>query len=215
MPTTELQLETFVLGPWQTNCYLLWIEGGTGCWVVDAGFEPTPMIDAIDKRGLAVERIVLTHAHADHIGGLAEVKARWPDAPVAIHPGEADFLTNPELNLSAPFGMPFTAPPADQFLEEGLPLALGDVTFDVLHTPGHSPGGVTLHQPDRRLAIVGDTLFAGAIGRYDFPTSDGPTLMRSIVDKILPLPHDTAVHPGHGPATTVADERRANPFLQS
>lgn len=214
MTDTKLQLEMFTLGPWQTNCFLLWVEGGRDCWIIDAGFEPAPMIEAIEARGLGVTRIVLTHGHADHIGGLAEMSERWPDAPIAIHPEERAFLSDPTLNLSGPFGMPFTAPPADETLEGGQRLTLGETAFEVMHTPGHSPGGVTLHQPEAGLAIVGDTLFAGGIGRYDFPTSDGPTLMRSIQDKLLTLPDGTRIYPGHGPATTIAAEKRGNPFLR-
>jgi len=214
MSDAGLQLEVFTLGPWQTNCYLLWVEGREACWVIDAGFEPAPMIEAIDERGLTVERIVLTHAHADHIGGLAAIRQRWPAAPIAIHPDERAFLSDPELNLSGPFGMPFTAPDADQTIEQGQRLALGGATFELIHTPGHSPGGVTLYEPNAGLAIVGDTLFAGGIGRYDFPTSDGPTLMRSIREKLLTLPDETTVYPGHGPRTTIAAEKQSNPFLQ-
>lgn len=214
MSEPHLNVEAFSLGPWQTNCYVLWVGEGPNCWVVDAGYDPQPMIGQIAERGLTPQRILLTHAHLDHIGGLTAVRQQWPQAPVAIHEAEASFLTDPQLNLSAMAGQPLTVDPADEFLEHGQSLDLDGVTFEVRHTPGHSPGGVTFYQSQKKLALVGDTLFAGSIGRYDFPTSDGPALMRCIRDQLLSMPDDTRIYPGHGPDTTIAAERQANPFLQ-
>jgi hydroxyacylglutathione hydrolase len=209
----ELNIEGFCLGPWQTNCYVVRVEGETDCWIVDAGFDPEAMIDAVGQRGLTPVRIVLTHAHLDHIAGLEQMRSAWPDASIGIHSSEVDFLASPELNLSAMMGMAIKAPPADDVFKHGGALELGGHAFEIRHTPGHSPGGITLYQPEARAAIVGDTLFAGSIGRYDFPTSDGPTLMRSIREQLLTLPDDVAVYPGHGPETTIGRERDGNPFL--
>jgi len=207
----ELSIDAFALGMWQTNCYIVAV--GKQCWLVDVGFEPGPMLDAVEDRGLHVEKIVLTHAHLDHIGGLHEAKRRFPDAPILIHKDETTFLADPALNLSVMHIEPVIAPEADGELSHGQTLSLGGIDFDIRHTPGHSPGGITLYQPESGVALVGDTLFAGSIGRHDFPTSDGPTLMRSIHEQLMSLPDDVQVLPGHGPASTIGQERKSNPFL--
>lgn len=212
MPWSKLHIETFCLGEWMTNCYV--VRVGQACWIVDAGFEPQPMLSYVREQQLQVEAIVLTHAHVDHIAGLHAVRAHWPAPPLLIHEAEEHFLTEPTLNLSIVLEEPITAPTATGTLAHGQTLELAGVTFHVRHTPGHSPGGICLHQPDSKVAIVGDTLFAGSIGRFDFPTSDGPTLLRSIREQLLTLPDETKVLPGHGPATTIARERAGNPYLQ-
>ena len=213
-----LHIERFTLGMWQTNCYLLTVgpvdRPGRPAWIIDAGFDPQPILDAIHRRNLDVRRILLTHAHIDHIAGLDDLRQALPDVPIAIHSLEADFLTDPDLNLSGPFGLPLTAPPADQLLADGDDLELDGLAFRVLHTPGHSPGGVTFHQGDTAHAFVGDTLFLDSIGRFDFPTSDGPALFRSIRTRLLALPDETTVWPGHGPQTTIGRERAHNPYLK-
>jgi len=206
-----LNIQTFCLGQWQTNCFVLSV--GKACWIVDAGFDPSTMLDAIDRQGLKVEKVVLTHAHLDHIAGLHAVRQRHPDVPIFIHADEEEFLTDTRLNLSAAFVQPVVAPDATDLMHHGDTLSLNGISFQVRHTPGHSPGGITLYQPDNSLAIVGDTLFAGSIGRFDFPTSDGPRLMQSISEQLMSLPDDTRVLPGHGPQTTIARERNSNPYL--
>ncbi len=211
MTQPALTVQTFTLGQWQTNCFVLAV--GKSCWIVDAGFDPEAMLDAIDAQGLNVEKVVLTHAHLDHIAGLHAVRHRYPDVPILVHADEEDFLTDTRLNLSAAIIEPVVAPEATSLMHHGEQLELNGVSFEIRHTPGHSPGGITLVQHDSNLAIVGDTLFAGSIGRYDFPTSDGPRLMQSINDQLMSLPDDTRVLPGHGPATTIGQERATNPFL--
>lgn len=208
-----LHIDTFSLGAWSTNCFV--VSAGDACWIVDAGFEPEPMLDALRTRGLTPSQVVLTHAHLDHIGGLWDIRRAFPDIPILIHEAERRFLTDTALNLSSFLGDPVVAPEATGFLHHGDTLKLlPGIDFHVRHTPGHSPGNVCLYQPEAKVALVGDTLFAGSIGRYDFPTSDGPTLLRSIRDQLLTLPDDTAVLPGHGPETTIGDERRTNPYLR-
>lgn len=206
-------VKSCTLGPWETNCYVVSLPGRPECWIVDVGFDPDPLMRLVRQGGLRPVRIVLTHAHLDHIGGVREVIAELGPIPIAIHEAEADFLLDPDLNLSTFVEMNVTTPPADELLNDGQILSLGESQWRVLHTPGHSPGGITLHHAPSHQAIVGDTLFAGSIGRYDFPTSDGPTLMRSIRERLLTLPDETRVYPGHGPETTVGRERRSNPFL--
>lgn len=212
-PENSLRVLTHTLGPWQTNCYVLHRADRADCWVIDAGFEPEPMIAAIQEAGLTPRRLILTHAHLDHIAGVNALRDIWPDLPIDLHETERDFPTEPELNLAAWAGLNITAPRADRLLSGGEVLDLDGITFEVRHTPGHSPGGITLYNAEHAVAIVGDTLFAGGIGRYDFPTSDGPTLMRSIREELLTLPDETSVYPGHGPATTIGRERQSNPFL--
>jgi hydroxyacylglutathione hydrolase len=208
-----LHIETFTLGDWMTNCYVVRADG-RACWIVDAGFEPAPMIRYIEQHGLTPERIVLTHAHVDHIAGLGALRDRFPDAPVAIHEAERAFLGEPALNLSIVLEQAITAPDADATLAHGDALTLAEHTFEVRHTPGHSPGGITLYQREHGVALVGDALFAGSVGRTDFPTSDHSTLIEAIRSQLLTLPGDTRVLSGHGPETTIARERATNPFLQ-
>lgn len=211
--TNTLKTKRFVLGDWATNCYLVYSDSGA-CWIVDAGFEPDYMLRFIREKELRPEKIILTHAHLDHIGGLEQVQNAYPDLPILIHEAETAFMTDPMLNLSAMMGMQLIAPQATGTLKHGDTLTLDGDDFEVRHTPGHSPGGICLYQPDHALAIVGDTLFAGSIGRYDFPTSDGRALIRGIHQQLLTLPDDTRVLPGHGPETTIGNERMSNPFLQ-
>lgn len=210
--SNELVVDMHTLGMWQTNCYVVH-AGGPDCWIVDAGFEPESMIAAIESAELTPTHLLLTHGHIDHIAGIETVRSKWPDLPILIHPAEATYLTDPDNNLSGPFGMPITTPEATGTIEPGTALTIADFRFEIRHTPGHSPGGVTLYCEQTGEAIVGDTLFAGSVGRHDFPHSDGPTLFQSIREQLLTLPDDTAVYPGHGPATTVGTERRSNPFL--
>lgn len=210
-----VRCEGFALGPFETNCYLVWVEGQPACWIVDAGFEPDPLIEAARRRGLEPEALLLTHAHADHIAGVRKVLEAFPGLPVHIHDTERGWLADPEQNLSAGLGVPVTAPAPQASLADGQSLELAGSHWRVLHTPGHSPGGVTLHCPEAGLALVGDALFAGSIGRHDFPGSSFETLEHSIREKLYALPDPTRVLPGHGPETTIGQEKRSNPFVRA
>jgi hydroxyacylglutathione hydrolase len=204
------------LGEFYTNCYIIACPESGDSAVIDPG-TPDPWIEqTLAQHGLKPSFILLTHGHLDHIGGVERVKA-LTGAPVYIHPDDAAMLTDPAKNGSLYFGMPVTAPGPDHLLAEGDLIRVGKLAFQVLHTPGHTPGGVCFYLPAAPgrapQLIAGDTLFAGSIGRTDLPGGDHATLIRSIKEKLLPLPPETVVYPGHGPATTIGDEKEYNPFL--
>ncbi len=205
-------METVTLGPFETNCYI--VSDGDRCWIIDASFEPEALIERVRELGLKPEALILTHAHVDHIAGVDEVVRAFGHLPVVMHADEREWLANPMLNLSAAMGLPVTARGPDRFIAEGDTLTLGGQTWKVSHTPGHSPGGVSLINSEAGIALVGDTLFAGSIGRTDFPGSDFETLAHSIRAKLYTLPDDTRVYPGHGPPTTIGREKRTNPFVR-
>lgn len=213
-----LHIERFCLGEWMTNCYVVHFDQAAGdgpkdCWIVDAGFAPEPMIRYIQDNGLSPKAVVLTHGHVDHIAGVNLVREEWPEVPILIHEAEERFLTKPLLNLSVLMTPTVIAPQATGLLRHGQSIELGGVPFEVRHTPGHSPGGVSLYQPDAGVVFVGDALFAQGVGRTDFLTSDSDALLESIRSQLYNLPDDTHVLPGHGPATTIGRERRGNPFV--
>lgn len=217
--TGKIDVHSFALGDWQTNCYVLHAHApkalrGSPCWIIDAGFDPSPLIAYIREHALRPTQLILTHAHLDHIAGVEAVRVAYPDVPILIHPDERAFLSDPMLNLSVMIEEPVIAPDATGELVQGQKLELAGVGFEVRHTPGHSPGGISLYQPDDGFVIVGDALFAGSVGRADFPTSNGRQLIESIRTQLLTLPDATKVYPGHGPATTIGAERAHNPFLK-
>jgi hydroxyacylglutathione hydrolase len=208
-------IAAFALGPFETNCYVVTPSGtGKDCWIVDASFEPEDLIEHVRSAGLIPKALILTHAHVDHIAGVGEVLRAFPGLPIHIHADEEAWLNDPMLNLSAMMGTPVTSPMASRLLREGDELTLGGDTWRILHTPGHSPGGITLYHEPSRSAIVGDALFSGSIGRTDFPGSDHETLVRSIKQKLYTLPDQTSIYPGHGPPSTVGREKRSNPFVR-
>jgi len=213
---TPPTIQRFVLGDFQTNCYII-TQGepaaGKPCWVIDCGYAPSSLLDAIDEQELAVDALILTHAHADHIAGVSELRTRHPQCPILLHSAEKDWLNDPMLNLSANIGLSITAPEATRLLSGGEALQLQDMTWLVRHTPGHSPGGISLIHPESNTAMVGDTLFAGSVGRSDFPGSSMDILARSIREQLYTLDAKTVCCPGHGPATTIGREMATNPFV--
>jgi glyoxylase-like metal-dependent hydrolase (beta-lactamase superfamily II) len=206
-------IESFPLGPFETNCYVVYRPSGE-CWVVDAGYEPGRLLECVRERELRPQALVLTHTHADHIAGVDEVREALR-VPVWVHEAEAAWLTDPVKNLSAAVGMPVTARPAERLLRDGETLDLAGAAWRVLHTPGHSPGGISLYQPESKVVLAGDALFSGSVGRTDFPGSDPRTLAQSIQLRLYTLPDDTTVYPGHGPETSIGVEKRTNPFVRA
>jgi len=204
----------FTLGDWQTNCHVVTSgdPGSKNCWIVDCGFDPDEMLDFVAEKSLKPQAILLTHAHLDHIGGVDQVLSRFGKLPMYIHQAEAGFCSDPMLNLSAMIGMGTTCAEPDHLLKHGDTLMLDGSIWRVLHTPGHSPGGACFVHDESKQAIVGDTLFAGSIGRFDFPTSDAELLRKSL-DLLMTLPDDMTIYPGHGPTTTIGMERRSNPYI--
>ena len=178
--------------------------------VIDANLEPQQMVRLVRERAVSVKAILLTHTDVDHIAGLQELIDAFGPVPIAVHDAEKDVvLDGKPLRRQFAFGGPTVA--AADSLVEGVPYHAGSLKFDVLHTPGHSPGGVSLKIGD--VVFTGDALFAGSIGRSDFDNSNGAVLLEGIHTKLLALPDETIVHSGHGPATTIGEERRSNPFL--
>jgi glyoxylase-like metal-dependent hydrolase (beta-lactamase superfamily II) len=201
--------------PFDENTYIAHVPGRDDCIVFDPGFEPDAIFEYLEKHGLTPAAIVCTHGHADHIVGNSALKDRWPECPLVIGRGDAAKLTDPELNLSAAFGASLVSPPADRTLDEPDRFEAAGLELDVLEAPGHSAGHVVFlcRQTQPWRVFGGDVLFRGSIGRTDFPDGDFDALRAAIHDKLFTLPDDTIVLPGHGPATTIGQEKRTNPFV--
>jgi hydroxyacylglutathione hydrolase len=204
-------IETTQLGPIGTNGYIIGDEVTHQAAVIDPGGDAPRVLAALKRRGLTATAIVVTHAHFDHIGGVREL-VEATRAPFLVYEAELPVLQVAAERASALFGIDVPQPPApDRLLHHGEMVTLAGASFRVVHTPGHSPGHMCLISDGA--AFVGDVIFQGGIGRTDLPGGDYDTLMRSIATYILPLPDDTVLYNGHGPATTVGHERRANPFV--
>lgn len=207
-------LKNFQLGSWMTNTYILGLDETKEAWVIDPGFDPEPLIEFISQGAWQVSKILLTHAHLDHIGGIEALHKLFPKVEILVHQEEKEFITDPSLNLAAMAGMQVNSPEATGTFKDGDSFSLGDMQVSVIHTPGHSPGGASFYQADHGLCFTGDALFERSVGRTDFPTSDGPALLKSIKEKLFVLPGDTKVLPGHGPSTTIDFEKSSNPFIR-
>lgn len=199
------------VGPIQTNCYLAGCEETQEGIVIDPGDEAERILAEVETLGLTVKYILNTHAHFDHIMANADM-VKATGAPLALHPLDLPLLR--ENGGSALFGLEATpSPDPDMALAEGDTIKMGQYTFQVLFTPGHTPGHVSFYEPTANIIFDGDVLFANGIGRTDLPGGDYATLMNSIHEKLMPLPDETTVCSGHGPITTIGRERNSNPWL--
>ena len=207
-----LTIRTFTSNVFGQNAYLVRCEA-KGEWIaIDPGGEAAAMADVVEASGAGLNAILLTHAHLDHLEGVAALAERIP-APIHLHPADRP-LYDAAPQQAAMFGHRLrTPPPPDHELSDGQTFRLGGCPLEVRHVPGHSPGHVLLYSEEAGSAFVGDVVFAGSIGRTDLPGGDLQQLMRSIRERVLTLPDETTLYSGHGPPTTVARERATNPFL--
>jgi hydroxyacylglutathione hydrolase len=207
-------LETFAVGPLQCNCTLLGDEATKEAIVIDPGDEITRIHNRLTSLGLKLKQILITHAHIDHVGGALRLK-RLTGAPILLNESDLPLLQMMAEQASW-LGVPTpeTAPP-DEGLTDGEQVGLANYPAQIIHTPGHTQGSVCLHFVPLKMVIAGDTLFAGSIGRTDLPGGNFEQIIDSIHSRLLKLPEETRVIPGHGPATTIGSERTTNPFLRS
>lgn len=218
---SEIKIGRMVLGVCQTNCYFLYREGEQEVIVVDPADKGVSIYEALRKNGFSVAAILLTHGHFDHIWGLEALKdaanaAAETDGRESVRvyacEAERELLKNPEWNVSARAGRA-CAVSADVYVKDGQELELAGMRCRVIATPGHTAGGCCYYFGEAGFLVAGDTLFAESVGRTDFPTGSMGTLVRSIREKLLVLPEETKVYPGHGESTTIGHEKQYNPFL--
>jgi glyoxylase-like metal-dependent hydrolase (beta-lactamase superfamily II) len=209
-----MKIDYLILGAYQTNCYVLRKDvSAKDCLIIDPGLEAGELIEFLDEQKLNPVAVVLTHGHIDHIAGVTILRSRFPEIKIYIHKFDAEMLSEPKINLSAMSGVAFVTDSEDVSLKERDIIDLAGIKLLVLHTPGHTPGGISLYSKEAGVVFVGDTLFADSIGRTDFPGGSMSQLLNSIREKLFTLPEQTEVYPGHGPATTIAEERTHNPFF--
>lgn len=210
-----LKIIQVVVSPFQQNCRIIGDEKSAQAAVVDPGGDVPLILQELAKAGLRCTEVWLTHSHLDHCGGVKELLEKT-GATLIGHRGESE-MRSAVVQICAMYGIPpglmENCPEPSRFIEEGDKLKVGPYIFDVIFTPGHSPGHLSFYHREGKILLAGDTLFAGSIGRSDLPGGDFDTLMKSIKDRILTLPGDTVVMSGHGPDTLVDTERRTNPFI--
>ncbi len=206
-------LEMLTVGPFQENCFVLGDEeSGVGA-IIDPGDEAARIAMAVEETGLEIGTIIVTHAHIDHVGAVAALAEEY-SCPVLMH-AEAEPMLKELPTQAMMMGLRFGKVPAvDRYVEDGETLEVGDLRLRSLYTPGHAPGHVAFYIEDEGLVLSGDALFAGSVGRVDLPGGSMEVLMQSIEERLLTLPDETVVYSGHGPLTTIGNERASNPFLQ-
>jgi hydroxyacylglutathione hydrolase len=206
-------LETFPVGPLQCNCTILGDESSGEAMVVDPGDNIPQILSRLAHHKLTLKQIVVTHGHIDHVGGAVRLK-RATGAPILLNQNDLPLLKMMDMQAGwLGIAAPEVAPP-DVSAEEGMAAGIAGHEARVIHTPGHTQGSICLHFAKENLLLAGDTLFAGSIGRTDLPGGDGRQILRSLHDRVLTLPDATRVIPGHGPETSIGQERASNPFLQ-
>lgn len=206
---SQLALMRMPLGALGTNCYVVGDKELGKAYIIDPA--TADVLESLEKHNLEPAAILLTHGHADHIGGVQEIINQYP-VPVYIHDGDREYLTNADLNLSSNYGQNLTVTGDIRSVKEGDTFDLGNIHLSVYETPGHTPGGVCYYM-DGALVFVGDTLLRGSIGRTDFDGGDYDTLINAIKDKLYTLPEETVAYPGHGPETQIGYEKQYNPFV--
>ncbi len=208
-----MQFRIFPVTPFEQNCTLLWCEETRGAALVDPGGDAQILLDAVRERSLQLERILLTHGHIDHVGAAAEIATAF-DLPIEGPHREDEYWLQALPDQSRMFGFaPTSAFTPDRWLTQGDRVAVGHTRLEVLHCPGHTPGHLVFYLPAQKLALVGDVLFKGSIGRTDLPGGNQAELLRSIREQLWPLGDDVSFIPGHGPMSSLGDERRDNPFV--
>jgi hydroxyacylglutathione hydrolase len=214
MAESDHTIHSIESAPFGELSYVAWRDGRDDALVVDPGFDTESIVALLRRAGKRLIAILNTHGHIDHIAGNAVLKRLYPDVPLLIGRNDAPLLTDPDRNLSAPFGLPLTSPPADRLLMDRERIDLAGFSFEVREIPGHSPGSVVFvcEQDDPPFVFGGDVLFSGSVGRTDLG-GNGPQLLSGIRSRLFSLPDSTRILPGHGPATTVGAERRSNPFV--
>jgi hydroxyacylglutathione hydrolase len=206
-------LEMLTVGPFQENCYIIGDQGSRVGALIDPGDEAARIAMAVEETGLDIGSIIVTHAHIDHVGAVAALTEEYA-CPVLMHaeaePGLGGLPTQ-AMMMGIRFGK---APKVDRYVEDEEVVEVGDLRLRSLYTPGHAPGHLAFYLQDEGLVLSGDALFAGSVGRVDLPGGSMEVLMQSIEERLLTLPNETVVYPGHGPRTTIGNERTSNPFLQ-
>ncbi len=205
-------LKTLTVGPFQENCYIVGDEESGEGALVDPGDEASRIALAVEQTEMEIGQIVLTHAHIDHIGAVAQLAEEYA-CPVLVH-AEAEPMLKQAPTQAMMMGLKFgKVPSVDRYVEDEEVVEVGALQLKALYTPGHAPGHLSFYVEDEGLVLSGDALFAGSVGRVDLPGGSMEVLMNSIKERLLPLPDETLVYPGHGPETTIGDEKQYNPFL--
>jgi len=212
--TRRMKVDRLVLGEFENNCYIARSsDEASDCLVIDTGLDVQPLLKFLERDKLTPAAVILTHGHMDHIAGVEMLREKYPSILIYIHKLDAEMLTDAAANLSIMTGSSLTASKADYLIDEGDTIDKAGIQLRVIHTPGHTPGGICLYSEKDGIIFVGDTLFAGSIGRTDFPNGNMRQLIKGIKLKLFVLPEDTIAYPGHGPETTIGREKADNPFL--
>ncbi len=216
MEISKILIHSITSLPFEENTYIVYLKGRSDCFVIDPGFEPEKIIGYLEKEKLKPVALLATHGHVDHIAGMGELKRNWPDSKICIGSDDKEKLSDPNENLSSPFGIPIVLPKADLLFHDGSHEEIAGIPISVRSAPGHSSGHVVylIETDTTPILFAGDVIFQRSIGRSDFPDGNSLQLIDSIRRQILTLPNETIIYSGHGPKTTVGAERKHNPFLQ-